>query len=1535
VTSPTELFANDFTTELAAPCGATDTSIVVVVAAPTQLQGSGEFRVLVDSGTASAEIMVASNVGAGTTWNVARGSATNESPAPTPVPHAAGAIVLQVLTEGGLEQALSGAAAAGSAGTAAETTRAEAAEGTNAAAVSAESARAEGVESSNAGAIATETTRAEAAETAKASSAALAAETARAEAAEGTNAAAVAGETTRAEAAEASRATSGALSGETTRAEVAEAANATAISTETTRAEGAEASRATSSALSSETSRAEGAEGANAAAIASETSRAETAEQANATANASETVRAEAAESSRATSSALSSETTRAEAAEGTNASAISGETARAEGVEAGKAAATALASETSRAESAEGLDAPLAAVLAGLPKVASATTSGNLTANTRQPVSNASSTTAITFALPSTGTVGQLIEVEREDDGTLTTAAAITVTGTIRGAAASSLAVKLLYESIVFVYEGSGSWGVFAGHKTLSSLDARYVAGSVTRAGTGAPANSLGSLGDGYVDLNAAELYGPKANLVAPGAFPSVGITDAFTRVGEDPLSDGGNWTTDSSIYGGAMEISTSGQATPVSGAGGVLWTGGGTLADQDSYFTAIPAGWAAGDYVNVYLRRQSPSTINGYRLKLINTSPTLTAVLYRDSTVLATTFPSTAPASITGLGARIVGSTITCMLQTSAGWVTTQMPSATDATYATGLPGFGVGTSATSIGPVGAGAVTESLTPAWPAGKSLLGAYVTVVPPTGVAATDTPVLQAALAACATAGGGRVVCGAGTYVVNATLTLPAATIIAGAGPQGTVLQLAPGSNTDLVVTAGFASNTGTTNIGIYGFGLENITLDANRANQTSLSRCLVVYGYSYSLRNVWLINGWGTGWYSEWGGSSGSITPMEAFFQAVKVVNYGGTPGAVGIDWNGPHDSQFTNVTVNTLDSTIRYQDATYAATAINGTSAVFPTLGTSFSFATTSAAPVAQYPTSGGSFIVPLATTAIAPATAPPAQPVWAVITYTGASTSGAVTTFTGCTANVGGSQSLYLGSGAHGIAVPTYGIRTNMGAGSNGANGEVYTAVHIWGRNHFALYSTDNFYAANCYAEGAMIANVVMVSGCVWKGGIVLGTVGNTGNQPTEVGFCLGYGTTSPTHARSNTIQGVTIQSFVYPGAAVAFANDAGGNVVQGVTDQAVDATAASPSSLFTGQPSPNDVIQLFEWSAVSSGLWVSPITTPGSSFQTFTQVSESISNVVVNGSTVTITTATAFPNLQNGNTVYVSGITGITATTAYTVSAVSGTSFTITAAGASWTSGGTITQTSFTFTVPANCTSAAVTAIGAGGGAQAGGVQAAGVANPGGGGGGGGGISQTVVKAIPYATVPITVGNAGLGGVAVSTNSTIGTVGTIGTQSTYGSAVSAQPGVYGSASVGGAGGIGVTQAGGVGASSNSTGAGPSTTAGASGGGGGGGAGGGLTTGNVTSNGSIGGKGGALTAGGIAGVGAAGGNGTSTATSANGGGGGGGGGASSTTGGYAGGNAGSYGGGGGGGGATQNGSTSGPGGNGAPGIVIVSTW
>lgn len=208
---------------------------------------------------------------------------------------------------------------------AAETTRAETAEKTNADAVSAETSRAKEAEKVNTDAISTEMTRAKAAEQTNAAaitavSNSLGTETARAEKAEQANAAAI--------------------TAEATRAKAAEKVNADAIATEVTRAKAAE--KANTDAISAETARAESAEKTNADATATETTRAKSAEKANADAITAETTRAKAAE--QANTGAITAETARAKAAEQANAAAITSETARADKAEKANAAAAAEA---------------------------------------------------------------------------------------------------------------------------------------------------------------------------------------------------------------------------------------------------------------------------------------------------------------------------------------------------------------------------------------------------------------------------------------------------------------------------------------------------------------------------------------------------------------------------------------------------------------------------------------------------------------------------------------------------------------------------------------------------------------------------------------------------------------------------------------------------------------------------------------------------------------------------------------------------------------------------------------------------------------------------------------------------------------------------------------------------------------------------------------------------------------------------------------------------------------------------------------
>lgn len=247
-------------------------------------------------------------------------------------------------------------------------------------------------------------------------------------------------------------------------------------------------------------------------------------------------------------------------------------------------------------------------------------------------------------------------------------------------------------------------------------------------------------------------------------------------------------------------------------------------------------------------------------------------------------------------------------------------------------------------------------------------------------------------------------------------------------------------------------------------------------------------------------------------------------------------------------------------------------------------------------------------------------------------------------------------------------------------------------------------------------------------------------------------------------------------------------------------------------------------------------------------------------------------------------------------------------------------------------------------------GPGGGGGSGARMASGTLATGGGGGGAGAYTDRWYAAADLpATVSVTVGGAGTGGAAVTTDSTAGNPGVAGGQSVFGSASgylgAANGGALGAggtnsgSAAGGSGATGGTATGGGGGASSGSG-----TAGAGGSlsvvggaGTGGGSGGGITTGAAAS---AGGAGGSIASGvGGGAAGAIGANGTDggpfpIATGGPGMGGGGGGSAVTGTAGH-GGAGGTYGAGGGGGGSSLNGIASGAGGTGAGGLVIVDTY
>jgi hypothetical protein len=179
---------------------------------------------------------------------------------------------------------------------------------------------------------------------------------------------------------------------------------------------------------------------------------------------------------------------------------------------------------------------------------------------------------------------------------------------------------------------------------------------------------------------------------------------------------------------------------------------------------------------------------------------------------------------------------------------------------------------------------------------------------------ATDntTPIFNARAAARAM--GGACICyGPGTFLSgNQDISNDAGIYHVGSGKKATIVKLKNGANTDLfsaqtslidLTGASSGRSSGT----LYNFGFANMTLDGNKANQSSgPSYPLRFYGYSYILENVEIRNGYSGNWISDWGGGNTFVTDsMEAQIINVKTHDSNG----MGIEFNGPHDSQFVNL--------------------------------------------------------------------------------------------------------------------------------------------------------------------------------------------------------------------------------------------------------------------------------------------------------------------------------------------------------------------------------------------------------------------------------------------------------------------------------------------------------------------------------------------------------------------------------------------------------------------------------------------------
>lgn len=187
---------------------------------------------------------------------------------------------------------------------------------------------------------------------------------------------------------------------------------------------------------------------------------------------------------------------------------------------------------------------------------------------------------------------------------------------------------------------------------------------------------------------------------------------------------------------------------------------------------------------------------------------------------------------------------------------------------------------------------------------------------------ATDDSAAILAAAAEALAVGGTVYFPPGTYRTAQPIPIYSNVDYVGAGIGATTVKLANAANTDVFKTDQFDTlYAGTSQGGPSRWSLRHMTIDGNAATQ-SAGWPLSIYGCNYELESLQITGGRSGGIRSKWGTGG---TNMEARTRDVKVFNNAG----LQLDWQGPHDSQFHNLTIFT-------DNAFHAGTAIAGSRAI-----------------------------------------------------------------------------------------------------------------------------------------------------------------------------------------------------------------------------------------------------------------------------------------------------------------------------------------------------------------------------------------------------------------------------------------------------------------------------------------------------------------------------------------------------------------------------------------------------------------------
>lgn len=172
-----------------------------------------------------------------------------------------------------------------------------------------------------------------------------------------------------------------------------------------------------------------------------------------------------------------------------------------------------------------------------------------------------------------------------------------------------------------------------------------------------------------------------------------------------------------------------------------------------------------------------------------------------------------------------------------------------------------------------------------------------------------DTTEIQAAMTAAGTAGGGIVFLPPGTYLCSGLL-IDSNVWLHGAGVDATELRST--ANYPVILTRTFATNSGTNNTDSeVNFKISDLTINGMKGTYAgSNGYGIRVHGANFSLERIRVYDCNEVGIASEWSSSSNvpTTTGMQHSMEARLVDVEVHECDAIGIYWNGPHDSMWTN---------------------------------------------------------------------------------------------------------------------------------------------------------------------------------------------------------------------------------------------------------------------------------------------------------------------------------------------------------------------------------------------------------------------------------------------------------------------------------------------------------------------------------------------------------------------------------------------------------------------------------------------------